>query len=324
MTTFNSAAGPIKNSQIDFSKIYSSVQNAMAGINNVNVSQDNASWNSDNMTYKVMDNGVVMILNADVPIGFTTVDAIETSTNSGALNPGEELRISNDTYVQKMDDTLDDTGSPIPQEEAPAQELTPEYNEEPADEVKEEHNTPIHSGEEAPAQELAAEVDETAGEAVDPDNQQPPENPINVETVDAEVKDEAADVLTSEVSTTGFNFKHESSNILAAKAQAMGFTDEQIKIAVGISRWETGNYDHLCGGYNYGGVTGSGDAGSVVLKGRTYAIYTSMDAGMDAYLSNLKRNYFDQGLNSPESISSKYLGYQDDGSWTNGVKGCMN
>lgn len=43
---------------------------------------------------------------------------------------------------------------------------------------------------------------------------------------------------------------------------------------------------------------------------------------MKAYLDNLKRNYFDQGLNTTEDIARKYLGYSDTSSWIKGVNGC--
>lgn len=113
-------------------------------------------------------------------------------------------------------------------------------------------------------------------------------------------------------------YKHDESNRLAQYAREMGMTDDQIDIAVGISRWETGNYKHLAYGYNYGGVTGSGDLGS---EGG-YAKYSSEEVGMKSYLDNLQRNYFDQGLNTTEQIARKYLGYSDTSSWIAGVNGC--
>ena len=121
-----------------------------------------------------------------------------------------------------------------------------------------------------------------------------------------------------------FDFKHEQSNILAAKARNMGFTDDQIKMAIGVSRWETGNYEHLAYGYNYGGVTGKGDLGN---QGG-YAKYSTQDKGMDAFLENLKKNYFDQGMNEIDGkFARKYVGdYSNDhlSSWISGVKGCMS
>ena len=138
---------------------------------------------------------------------------------------------------------------------------------------------------------------------------------------------EVSSINTGISNPSDFSYKHTESNILAAKARNMGFSDEQIKIAIGISRWETGNYEHLAGGYNYGGVTGSGDAGQSVFydqDGNQYAKYSSPDVGMDAYLNNLKKNYFDQGLTSVESMARKYLGYDNTSSWINGVYGCMS
>ncbi|MBR6113280.1 MAG: hypothetical protein IKP79_02080 [Bacilli bacterium] len=121
-----------------------------------------------------------------------------------------------------------------------------------------------------------------------------------------------------------FDFKHEQSNILAAKARNMGFTDDQIKMAIGVSRWETGNYEHLAYGYNYGGVTGKGDLGN---EGG-YAKFSTQDKGMDAFLQNLKKNYFDQGMNEIDGkFARKYVGdYSSDhlSSWVKGVKGCMS
>lgn len=114
-------------------------------------------------------------------------------------------------------------------------------------------------------------------------------------------------------------FKHEESNKLADMARKMGYTEDQVKLAIGISRWETGNYQHLAGGYNYGGVTGVGDAGSY----EQYANYSSEEVGMKAYLENLKKNYIDQNLTTPEACARKYLGYDDNGSWIKGVYGCM-
>lgn len=115
-----------------------------------------------------------------------------------------------------------------------------------------------------------------------------------------------------------FNYRYDESNKIAQMAKEMGMTQEQIDIAVGISRWETGNYKHLAYGYNYGGVTGNGDLGS---EGG-YAKYSSPEVGMHGFLDNLQRNYFDQGLNTTESIARKYLGYADTAGWIKGVNGC--
>ena len=334
MIDFQSKAGAINSKDIDLSKIYASKQNALDGVNNVKISDSNASWKSDNLTYVIQDDGkTVVISNGGVPIGYTTVEALNAtqnpsergfpSTRDGATT---DQSLANVDYTANQDDLLGE--EPTPQAE-PEQTVETTYNEAPAEEIHEEHNTPINSGEsDAPTEELTieAEVSDEAALEIEAENQPTPEPPIDIESLDAEVQDEAAqEVINSGTAQpSDFNYKHEQSNILAAKARNMGFTDEQITMAIGISRWETGNYEHLAGGYNYGGVSGSGDAGSATYDGHVYAQYSSQDVGMDAFLSNLKENYFDQGYTTIEGMSRKYLGYTDDGSWARGVHGCMN
>ena len=137
------------------------------------------------------------------------------------------------------------------------------------------------------------------------------------------------DILNKEMNEAGireakpedFHFELEDSNILAAKGRNLGFTDDQIRIAIAISRWETGHYEHLAYGNNYGGVTSPGDLG---IKGG-YGVYSTKDLGMDAYLNNLKKNYFDKGLNSIESIAPSYKGKQYDPSeYIRNVKSIYN
>ena len=333
MVNFESKAGEIKKSELDLSKIYASKQNALDGINNVTITEGNTSWNTGNLTYQIQDdNQTVVISNGGVPIGFTTVDALVDVANSGAITPGEMITNPNQTidnadYQRNIDDIEETPVETPPTTGAEEQTVETTYDESPADEVKEEHNTPLNSGESAPSSEqvIEAEVDEAAAAEIAAETQQPPEPPVDIESLDAEVEDSVAQEIVSNgtAQPSDFSFKHEDSNILAAKARNMGFTDDQIRVAIGISRWETGNYQHLAGGYNYGGVSGSGDAGSATYDGHVYAQYSSKDAGMDAFLINLKTNYYDQGLTTPEAMSRKYLGYEDNGSWTNGVKGCM-
>lgn len=171
--------------------------------------------------------------------------------------------------------------------------------------VTEEVAAPIEQEvEEQPVEEAKEEVVEEVIE----------ETPVEELVVDTDKREATKD---------DFNFRHEDSNILAAKARNMGFTDEQILIAVGISRYETGNYEHLAGGYNYGGVTGEGDAGYLIYDNHKYARYTTKDKGMDAFLANLKENYFDVGRTTVASISKPYTGQADPSHWINNVIGCM-
>lgn len=69
------------------------------------------------------------------------------------------------------------------------------------------------------------------------------------------------------------------------------------KIAVSISAWETGYWtSNLYHNKN--------NIGGLYCKG--FLEYESLDAGIDAFVSNLKRNYFDLGLDTLEEIQKKY------------------
>ena len=69
------------------------------------------------------------------------------------------------------------------------------------------------------------------------------------------------------------------------------------KIAVSISRWETGNYTSNL-------YKNKNNVGGLYCKG--FLEYENLDAGIDAFVSNLKRNYFDLGLDTLEEIQKKY------------------
>lgn len=69
------------------------------------------------------------------------------------------------------------------------------------------------------------------------------------------------------------------------------------KMAVAISRWETGNFTSNL-------YKNKNNVGGLYCKG--FLEYESLDAGIDAFVSNLKRNYFDLGLDTLEEIQKKY------------------
>lgn len=69
------------------------------------------------------------------------------------------------------------------------------------------------------------------------------------------------------------------------------------KIAVSISKWETGNYTSNL-------YKNKNNVGGLYCKG--FLEYENLDAGIDAFVSNLKRNYFDLGLDTLEEIQKKY------------------
>ena len=89
------------------------------------------------------------------------------------------------------------------------------------------------------------------------------------------------------------------------------------RIAVAISRWETGNFtSNLYHTKN--------NVGGLYCNG--FLSYNSLDEGIEAFVSNLKRNYFDMGLDTLEEIQKKYcpIGAANDPNnlnqhWLNGV-----
>ena len=85
---------------------------------------------------------------------------------------------------------------------------------------------------------------------------------------------------------------------IAEKGKEIGLNEEQILISIAISKWETGNYtsNAFITKNNVGGVMC--DTGL-----RTYA---TLDDGIEHFLTNLKNNYFDIGLDTLEKIKPKY------------------
>lgn len=77
-----------------------------------------------------------------------------------------------------------------------------------------------------------------------------------------------------------------------------GLTDEQSFLTVAISQHETGNYtsDAFKNKNNVGGV----------FKNGQLATYNSLEEGINGFINNLKKNYFDKGLNTIEEIGNKY------------------
>lgn len=77
------------------------------------------------------------------------------------------------------------------------------------------------------------------------------------------------------------------------------------KIAVAISRWETGNFTSNL-------YKNKNNVGGLYCKG--FLSYNSLDEGIEAFVRNLKRNYFDMGLNTLEKIQPKYcpIGAEND------------
>ena len=77
-----------------------------------------------------------------------------------------------------------------------------------------------------------------------------------------------------------------------------GMTHEQALLAISISKSETGHWTSnlYVNKNNFGGVTKNGKMAS----------YSTNEEGLDAFVSLLKRRYFDQGLTTPEKIQPVY------------------
>lgn len=102
-----------------------------------------------------------------------------------------------------------------------------------------------------------------------------------------------------------------------SKAIDMGMTEEQARMAVTISRGETGHYTSpaVLNQNNFGGLLKGYDSNG----NNVYFSYDTPDAGVEAYLNNLKTGYFDQGLNTYEAIGPVYS--PPGNSWTTLMNG---
>lgn len=114
-----------------------------------------------------------------------------------------------------------------------------------------------------------------------------------------------------------------TSCFISEKAKELGLNEEQILISIAISKWETGNYTSVAflEKNNVGGM----------MCGNGLINYNSLEEGVVAFLSNLKNNYFDVGLDTLDKIQPKYcpIGAVNDPNglnkyWLNGTKKMYN
>ena len=76
------------------------------------------------------------------------------------------------------------------------------------------------------------------------------------------------------------------------------------KMAIAIAKHETGNYtsNAFINKNNVGGMM----TWDTKTKSSKLITYENLDSGIEAFVSNLKRNYFDLGLDTVEEIQKKY------------------
>lgn len=84
------------------------------------------------------------------------------------------------------------------------------------------------------------------------------------------------------------------------EAIKQGLNEEQSKIAVAITKHETGSYTSSLfkNSNNIGGLYNS--------SAKKFFSYRSVEDGISAYVRNLKAGYFDKGLDTIEKIQKKY------------------
>lgn len=85
---------------------------------------------------------------------------------------------------------------------------------------------------------------------------------------------------------------------IAETGEKIGLNEEQVLISIAISKWETGTYtsEAFHKKNNVGGM----------MCNNSLIAYASLDDGINAFVNNLKNNYFDIGLNTLEKIQPKY------------------
>ena len=85
---------------------------------------------------------------------------------------------------------------------------------------------------------------------------------------------------------------------IAEKGKKIGLNEEQILISIAISKWETGNYTSVAFKEN-------NNVGGMMCNNKL-KVFDSLDEGIEAFINNLKNNYFDIGLDTLEKIKPKY------------------
>lgn len=124
------------------------------------------------------------------------------------------------------------------------------------------------------------------------------ETPQNTPTLE-----KTAQIQTKPIEEGKCTLEHETACKIKNKAEEYNI---DWKIAVSISAWETGywksNLYHTKN--NVGGLYCNG----------SFLKYNTLDEGIEAYVSNLKKLYFDMGLNTLEKIQPKYcpIGAEND------------
>lgn len=127
----------------------------------------------------------------------------------------------------------------------------------------------------------------------------PKETPVQetlkqVEPQNTPTFEETSQIETKQEEEYKCTLQHETACKIKKKAEEYGV---DWKMAVSISAWETGYWTSSLyhNNKNIGG-----------LYCKEFLKYNTLDEGIEAFVSNLKRNYYDKGLNTIEKIGAKY------------------
>lgn len=159
-----------------------------------------------------------------------------------------------------------------------------------------------------------AKIEETKKEEIKVEEKKK-EEPKKEEVIKEEPKDEIVkqvvyDNMTLEELTAKLNKSLNSTvadkgDIFASYALEVN-VDPYIAVAIMLHetgcKWSCSNLVQQCN--NVGGQKGSPRCGS-----GSYKKFDTIDDGIRGFLDNLNKNYFSQGLNTPETIARKYTGH---------------
>lgn len=146
-------------------------------------------------------------------------------------------------------------------------------------------------------------------------------------------KEEASRNIKEKVETAGFTYYPEMGkyselqfdsveekgeafdNFIYTKAMEAGYTDKEAKMAIAISRWETGHYSKglIVSPYNNicGAKGGTGKWSTLSHDASGFNLYDTIDQSTEHFLEFLKNGYFDSGRTTFETIGVKYCPSDD-------------
>ena len=116
-------------------------------------------------------------------------------------------------------------------------------------------------------------------------------------------------------------YDNEYDCLISEIAYKKNLDDNQTKILIAISRWETGHYKSEV-------FNNKNNFGGNMSKGK-FMSFESKYAGAEFYVNNLNEYYFKQGLTTLEKIQPKYCPIEGDTTglnknWLNGVTSLYN